>query len=80
MLWPHRPDNWRLGAKPAQKVVAQIAQAISRFEPVTVCVNADQYENARNQLCPEVRVIEMSSNEAFLRDSGLRGPRNQLDL
>ena len=70
MLWPHRPDNWRLGAKPAQKVVAQIAQAISRFEPVTVCVNADQYENARNQLCPEVRVIEMSSNEAFLRDSG----------
>ena len=70
MLWPHRPENWRLGAKPAQKVVAQIAQAISRFEPVTVCVNADQYENARNQLCPEIRVIEMSSNEAFLRDSG----------
>ncbi len=70
ILWPERPDNWRLGAKPAQRVVAQIAQIISQFEPVTVCVNGDQYENARHTLAPNIRVIELSSNEAFIRDTG----------
>ena len=70
MIWPQRQDNWRMGAKPAQKTVCELAQIISRYEPVTVCVNADQYENARERLDPAVRVIELSSNEAFLRDSG----------
>ena len=40
MLWPERPDNWRDGAKPAQKVFANVAKAISEFEPVTMCVSA----------------------------------------
>lgn len=70
MVWPQRPDNWRLGAKPAQRVICEIAREISRFEPLTVCVRADQYENARNHLCPEVRVIEMTTNDAFVRDFG----------
>ncbi len=68
MLWPQRQDNWRMGAKYAQKAFAKVANTIAEFEPVTVCVNAAQYENARNQLNSEVRVIEMSSQEAFLRD------------
>ena len=50
MIWPQRQDNWRMGAKPAQKTVCELAQIISRYEPVTVCVNADQYENPRNLL------------------------------
>lgn len=70
MLWPQRPDNWRMGAKPGQKAVCELAQIISRYEPLTVCVNASQYENARDRLDPAVRVIELSNNEAFLRDSG----------
>lgn len=70
MIWPQRQDNWREGAKPVQRVVCQIANAISEFEPVTVCVSAEQYENARNQLSSRIRVIEMSSNEAFIRDTG----------
>ena len=47
MLWPQRPDNWRSGAKPAQQAFADVARAIARFEPVTVCVNPDQFQNAR---------------------------------
>ena len=50
MLWPQRPDNWRLGGKPAQRAWVEVATAISRFEPVTVGVNHDQYENAVNLL------------------------------
>jgi len=70
MLWPQRPDNWRLGAKPAQRSWVEVATAISQFEPVTVGVNHDQYENARNLLPADVRVVELSSNDAWMRDCG----------
>ena len=70
MIWPERPDNWRLGAKPAQKVFAEVATAIAEFEPITVCVSADQFANARQMLPPEVRVVEMSSNDAWGRACG----------
>jgi agmatine deiminase len=70
MLWPQRPDNWRLGGKPAQRAWVAVATAIARFEPVTVGVNHDQYENARNQLPGHVRVVELSSNDAWMRDCG----------
>lgn len=36
MLWPHRTDNWRDGAKPAQRAYAEVARAIARFEPVEI--------------------------------------------
>ncbi len=29
MVWPERPDNWRWGAKPAQKAFVNVARAIS---------------------------------------------------
>lgn len=70
MLWPQRPDNWRLGAKPAQKAFVAVASAIAQFEPVTVGVNHGQYQNARSLLPPEVRVIELSSNDSWMRDVG----------
>jgi agmatine deiminase len=70
MLWPQRPDNWRLGAKPAQRAWVDVAAAIARFEPVTVGANHDQYENARTMLPPNVRVVEISSNDAWMRDCG----------
>ncbi len=70
MLWPERPDNWRLGAKPAQHAWVRVATAISEFEPVSVGVNHDQYENARQMLPQGVRVVELSSNDAWIRDCG----------
>ena len=47
MLWPERPDNWRLGAKPAQRAWVEVATAIAEFEPVTVGVNHSQFEKTR---------------------------------
>lgn len=70
MLWPERSDIWRLGAKPAQKVFVEIANTISRFEPVIVGVNQTQYENARNRLSKNIRVIEISYDDAWIRDTG----------
>jgi len=71
LLWPERPDNWRLGAKPAQAAFAAVARAIARFEPVTVGVSAAQYANACARLAHgDIRVVELSSDDAWLRDSG----------
>lgn len=70
IIWPQRPDNWRLGGKPAQKVFVEVAKAISRFEPVTVAVNADQYNNARQMLPENIRVVEISNDDAWVRDCG----------
>ena len=70
MLWPERPDNWRLGGKPAQLAFAAVAAAIAGSEPVTVGVSARQFANARRLLPPAVRVVEISSNDAWMRDVG----------
>lgn len=70
MLWPQRPDTWRNGGKPSQRVFVEVATTISRFEPVTMGVNPDQYENARAMLPPQVRVVELSNNDAWMRDCG----------
>ncbi|MDP3814102.1 agmatine deiminase [Pseudomonas sp.] len=71
MVWPERPDNWRLGGKPAQAAFSAVAKAIATFEPVTVCVSAGQYENARERLAHDhIRVVEISSDDAWVRDTG----------
>ena len=70
MLWPERPDNWRSGGKPAQRAFADVATAISRFEPVSVGVSAAQYSHARALLPASVRVVEMSHDDAWMRDVG----------
>ncbi|MFC3282722.1 agmatine deiminase [Litchfieldella rifensis] len=70
MLWPQRPDTWRYGAKPAQQAFVAVATAIAESETVFVGVNDEQYENARNQLPAHVRVVELSSNDAWMRDVG----------
>jgi agmatine deiminase len=70
MLWPERPDNWRLGAKPAQKAFTQVAMAIARFEPVTIGVSTSQFRNARQMLPANIRVVEMAYNDAWMRDCG----------
>lgn len=70
MLWPERLDNWREGARPAQQAFAAVAAAIARFEPVAVGASAGQYEYARAALDSRVRVVEISSNDAWMRDVG----------
>jgi agmatine deiminase len=70
MLWPERPDNWRVGAKPAQAAFAAVAEAIAGGEPVTVGASAAQFHNARARLPARVRVVELSSDDAWMRDCG----------
>ncbi len=70
IIWPERPDNWRLGAKPAQEVFVKVAEVIGKYEPVTMVVSKAQYSNARGMLPDYVRVVEMSNDDAWIRDCG----------
>ena len=70
MLWPERPDNWRQRALPAQRAFTAVAAAIARFEPVSVGASAQQYATARAALPAAVRVVELSSDDAWMRDVG----------
>jgi agmatine deiminase len=70
LLWPERQSNWRLGAKPAQSAFAAVATAIATGEPVTVAASAAQFVHARAMLPDAIRVVEMSSNDAWMRDVG----------
>ncbi|WP_373416347.1 agmatine deiminase [Pseudomonas sp. ABC1] len=77
MIWPERPDNWRSQARPAQVAFAAVARAIARFEPVTVGASAQQYEQACAQLDhPSIRVVEISNDDAWARDTGPTFVRN----
>ncbi len=76
MAWPERPDNWRRHAQPAQQAFATVANTIAEYEPVTVCVSFAQFGTARRLLDPVVRVVEMTTNDAWMRDIGPTFVRN----
>ena len=70
MLWPKRPDNWRENARPAQAAFAAVAAAIHASDPVTMAVAPERYDEARAMLAPGIRVVEIESDDAWMRDTG----------
>lgn len=70
MAWPERTDNWRFGGKPAQSTFVEVAKAISQTTPVTMIVSAEQFENARCLLPTDIRLVEMSTDDSWTRDTG----------
>ncbi|MCB9436645.1 MAG: agmatine deiminase [Anaerolineales bacterium] len=70
MLWPERPDTWRDNAVPAQMAFARVAEAIARFEPVTVGVSPSHLDSARQLLPTSIRVVTIPHDDAWLRDCG----------
>ncbi len=70
LVWPERTDNWRLGAKPAQGAWRTLIETIAEAEPVTVLVSARQYAVARGLLPDHVRLVETTTNDAWVRDTG----------
>lgn len=68
MIFPERSDSWSYGGYAARNAFAQVASAIAKSEKVTICASEKQYENARRIMQPEVRVVEISSDDSWARD------------
>jgi len=70
MIFPERPDVWGKDPSAAQQVFANVAKAIAQFEPVTMCVSKRSLPTARSMLPDYVCIVEMTSNDAWMRDCG----------
>lgn len=70
MLWPYRRDNWRAEALPAQRTFAAVAAAIARTTPTIVGVPREQMTLAKSVMPAGVALVEMESDDAWVRDTG----------
>lgn len=70
MLWPYRTDNWREGGRPAQHNYAAVADAISGATPVLMGVPKAWMAEAKRILPGTVTIVEMESDDAWMRDCG----------
>lgn len=80
MIFPERADSWQYGGYAARKAFVRIAEAIAASEAVTVCACSAQYDNARALLPDHIRVVEMSSDDAWARDYAPTFVKNQQGL
>lgn len=77
MIWPERADSWQFGAIKARQAFVEVASAIGKTEKLIMCASHKQYNNAREMLPDYVRVVEMSSDDAWARDVGPTFVRNK---
>lgn len=80
MAWP--PNNYLLGeteneAEAARTAWAAVANAVIKYEPVSVLTTTNQLEIARAYLHPSIEIIEAELDDAWMRDSGPTFVKNE---
>jgi agmatine deiminase len=70
MGWPQRDSIWHGYIEAARDDFARVAQAISRYEPVTMLADPAQAPDAARRCGPTVRIEAMPIDDSWLRDSG----------
>jgi agmatine deiminase len=70
MCWPVRADMWGDLLADAEVAHAEVANAIARFEPVTMLAPARLAERAASMCGPGVEVVELPIDDSWFRDSG----------
>lgn len=69
MAWPTRTELWGQYLEGARADHVRVAQAIARFEPVTLVANADEAGDAASRCGPSIKVLSMPIDDSWLRDS-----------
>jgi agmatine deiminase len=70
MGWPKRESIWHGHMEAARDDYARVAQAIARFEPLTMLADPDHVADASSRCGPTVRVVPIPMDDSWLRDSG----------
>lgn len=70
MAWPTRADLWDPYYEEAKREFAATANAIVRFEPLTLIVNPGQADDARRHVSAAVEIVEIPIDDSWVRDSG----------
>ncbi|MGO9514494.1 MAG: agmatine/peptidylarginine deiminase [Steroidobacteraceae bacterium] len=70
MAWPKRIAVWGEYFQAARDDYARVAQAIGRFESITMVVDPGQEADARARCGPTVKIVALPIDDSWLRDSG----------
>jgi agmatine deiminase len=70
MAWPCRTGLWGEGFEAAKTAFAEVAKAISAFEPVTMYALQDQVAEASLQCGSGIRVVPLELDDSWMRDIG----------
>lgn len=70
MCWPERASMWGDLFADAEVAHADVADAIARFEPVTMLAAPRSAERARSMCSAGVEVVELPIDDSWFRDSG----------
>jgi agmatine deiminase len=69
MAWPKRIELWHEYLELARDDYARVAQAIARFEPVTVFADPQDLHDARLRCGQFVSVVALALDDSWLRDA-----------
>ncbi|MEV2274796.1 agmatine deiminase family protein [Nocardiopsis sp. NPDC049922] len=78
MSWPPLDSVWEDMARDVQDDIAGIARALSEFEPVVMLAAAEEAGAARRACGSGVEVIEVATDDLWMRDTGptfVEGPQ-----
>ena len=70
MAWPCRADFWGKNLVATQKIYADVANAISAFEPVTMLAPPRDVESCRSHCGGNVTVLPVELDDSWMRDNG----------
>ncbi|ABZ84877.1 agmatine deiminase. putative [Heliomicrobium modesticaldum Ice1] len=70
IVWPIDDTTWPDELDEVRQAYARVAQAIARFEPVTMVVLPELVEEAARICGPSVDILPMEYDDSWIRDSG----------
>jgi agmatine deiminase len=70
MAWPCRDEPWGGGLEEARRAYAEVAQAIARYEPVTMIARPELVAMASLYCGPGISVVPMAHDDSWTRDTG----------
>jgi agmatine deiminase len=70
IAWPCNPGTWHGHDEAVKAQYAEVANAIRRFEPVTMLTPPRLVSEARAFLEPDVEIVEMDLDDSWVRDNG----------
>lgn len=70
LAWPCRDEIWGLGVDAAKRAYAEVIDAISESEPVTLLVRPEQLEEAQKMVpSRNVTLVSMALDDSWARDT-----------
>ncbi|WP_274910750.1 agmatine deiminase family protein [Streptomyces sp. WZ-12] len=70
MAWPSRESLWGAAFGAARREYAEVARAVSAFEPVLMVAAPGQGARARAQCGPGIEIVELPLDDSWMRDAG----------